>query len=204
MILDITQPLKAGVAVWTGDTEFAFDLTWKRERSGSVNVGRLSMSTHTGTHVDAPFHFRDDGEKIANLDLEAFVGPARMIEVQGETVGAGELGRCDLEEAERLLVRTESWPDQERFPDRITYLKPDAAAFLAEQGIQLIGVDTTSVDPLDSKYLPAHQALRSNGIHILEGLILDHVEPGDYDLIALPLALEEADASPVRAVLRRS
>ncbi|MGI8911340.1 MAG: arylformamidase [Rubrobacteraceae bacterium] len=203
MILDISQPLREGIPVWPGDTEFAFDLAWKKEQTGSVNVGRLTMSTHTGTHVDAPFHFRDDGARVAALDLEAFLGPARVIEIHGEeSIGAEELERYVLEGVERLLVKTGSWPDRETFPASITHLRPDAAPFLAEKGVRLVGVDAPSVDPLDSKDLPAHEALRANGIHILEGLVLDRIEPGDYELIALPLALEEADASPVRAVLR--
>jgi len=203
MILDISQPLREGIPVWPGDTEFAFDLAWKKEQTGSVNVGRLAMSTHTGTHVDAPFHFRDDGARVAALDLEAFLGPARVIEIHGEeSIGAEELERYVLEGVERLLVKTGSWPDRETFPASITHLRPDAAPFLAEKGVRLVGVDAPSVDPLDSKDLPAHEALRANGIHILEGLVLDRIEPGDYELIALPLALEEADASPVRAVLR--
>ncbi|CAN5126572.1 arylformamidase [soil metagenome] len=202
MILDISQPLKNGVPVWPGDTEFTFDLTLTLAESGSVNVGRLTMSTHTGTHADAPFHFRDDGTRVGMLDPEAFIGPARVIEAREESIGAEELGWHDLDGIERLLVKTGSWLDRTVFPGRISYFRPDAGQFLAEKGIRLVGVDTPSVDPLDSKDLPAHEALRSGGIHILEGLVLDKVEPGDYELIALPLALEEADASPVRAVLR--
>lgn len=202
-LIDISQPLYRGVPTWPGDTEYAFDLSWTREQSGSVNVGRLTMSTHTGTHVDAPFHFRDDDEKVADLDPDVFVGPARVIAAGGEGgIGAEELDRHDLEGVVRLLVRTGSWPDRDRFPERIRYLKPDAAELLAGQGVLLIGMDTPSVDPLESKELPAHNALLERGIHILEGLVLDHVEPGDYGLISLPLPLRDADASPVRAVLR--
>jgi len=202
VILDISQPVRGGTPVWPGDTEYAFDLAWTRKESGSANVGRIRMSTHTGTHVDAPYHFRDDDDRVADLNLEAFIGPARMIAVDEESIGTSELERYDLEGVERLLIRTGSWRDRTVFPETITYLRPDAARFLAEKGVRLVGVDAPSVDPLDSKDLPAHGALRANGIHILEGLVLDRVEPGDYELIALPLALEEADASPVRAVLR--
>ena len=202
-LIDISQPLHTGVPTWPGDTAFAFDLALTRERTGSVNVGRLTMSTHTGTHVDAPFHFRDDGEKVAALDPEVFVGPARVIAMGGEGgIEAEELGRYDLEGVVRLLVKTVSWPNRERFPERIRYLEPNAAEFLAEKGVHLVGVDTPSVDPLDSKSLPAHNALLEGGVHILEGLVLDRIEPGDYGLISLPLPLRDADASPVRAMLR--
>ena len=202
-LIDISQPLYRGVPTWPGDTEYDFDLSLSREQSGSVNVGRLTMSTHTGTHVDAPFHFRDDGEKVADLDPDVFVGPARLIAPGGEEgIGAEELNRHDLDGVVRLLVKTGSWSDRGRFPERIRHLKPDAAEMLAERGVLLVGVDTPSVDPLDSKELPTHNALLERGIHILEGLVLDRVEPGDYGLISLPLPLRDADASPVRAMLR--
>ena len=202
-LIDISQPLHAGVPTWPGDTAFAFDLAWTRERTGSVNVGRLTMSTHTGTHVDAPFHLGDDGAKVAALDPEVFVGPARVIAMCGEGgIEDEELGRHDLEGIVRLLVKTSSWPDRNRFPERIRHLEPNAAELLTEKGVRLVGVDTPSVDPLDSKELPAHNALLEGGVHILEGLVLDLIEPGDYGLISLPLALRDADASPVRAMLR--
>jgi arylformamidase len=202
-LIDISEPLRGGMPVWPGDTEFSFELGWTKEQSGSVNVGHLTMSTHTGTHVDAPFHFDDEGLKVIELDPGVYVGPARVIEAPGEDgIGARELRQHALEGASRLLVKTGSWRDRNTFPERITYLRPDAAPFLAEKGIRLVGVDVPSVDPIDSKDLPAHHALRANGIHILEGAVLDGVEPGDYELISLPLALHGADGSPVRAVLR--
>ena len=202
-LIDISEPLRGGMPVWPGDTEFSFELGWTKEQSGSVNVGRLTMSTHTGTHVDAPFHFDDEGLKVIELDPGVYVGPARVIEAPGEDgIDAKELRQHALEGVSRLLVKTGSWRDRNAFPERITYLRPDAAPFLAEKGIRLVGVDIPSVDPIDSKDLPAHHALRSNGIHILEGAVLHGVEPGDYELISLPLALQGADGSPVRAVLR--
>jgi arylformamidase len=202
-LIDISEPLRGGMPVWPGDTEFSFELGWTKEQSGSVNVGSLTMSTHTGTHVDAPFHFDDEGLKVIELDPGVYVGPARVIEAPGEDgIGAKELRQHALEGTYRLLIKTGSWHDRNVFPERVTYLRPDAAPFLAEKGIKLVGVDVPSVDPIDSKDLPAHHALRANGIHILEGAVLDGVEPGDYELISLPLALHGADGSPVRAVLR--
>jgi arylformamidase len=202
-LIDISEPLRGGMPVWPGDTEFSYELGWTKEQSGSVNVGRITMSAHTGTHVDAPFHFDDEGLKVIELDPGVYVGPARVIEARREDgIGAEELRRHALEGASRLLVKTGSWRDRNEFPERITFLRPDAAPFLAEKGIRLVGMDVPSVDPIDSKDLPAHHALRANGIHILEGAVLDGVEPGDYELISLPLALHGADGSPVRAVLR--
>jgi arylformamidase len=170
---------------------------------GSVNVGKLTMSTHTGTHVDAPFHFDVTGHKVIELDIEVFVGPARVIDVSSHTsVGAEELAAYDLEGVKRLLLRTRSASDPTVFPDTITYIRPDAATFLHEKGLRLLGVDVPSVDPLDSKELAAHHELFKCGIYILENVVLNQIQPGDYELIAVPLALRDADASPVRALLR--
>lgn len=202
--IDISRPLAPGAPTWPGDTPFHYEVSWPKSESGSVNVGKLTMSLHTGTHVDAPYHFDDDGNKILDLPIEIYIGPAIVLDVSGkQSVGAADLDGIDLTGVERLLLRTGSWPDPGRFPSDICYLRSDLAPFLAEQGIRLIGVDVPSVDPLDSKELPAHHSLHACHIHILEGLLLDHVEQGQYELIALPLPLVQADGSPVRAVLRR-
>jgi arylformamidase len=200
---DISQPLNKHIAVWPGDTPFSYELSCTKEQSGSVNIGRLTMSTHTGTHIDAPFHFDHEGRKIMDLDINIYIGPARVVDVSNyESIGAKELTAYDLEGVSRLLLRTSSSSNPRMFPETITSLRADIAPFLQEKGVRLIGVDVPSVDPLDSKELSAHHALFKHGIHILENLMLHHVEPGMYELIALPLALEEADASPVRAVLK--
>lgn len=202
-MIDISRRLEKGVPTWPGDTPFSYEVSWSKEQSGSVNVGKLTMSIHTGTHMDSPFHFDNDGRKVLDLDLNLYVGPARVIDVSGKlSIGAEDLLVHDLDGVTRLLLRTNSWKNSDEFPTEITYLRADLAPFLAEKGIQLIGVDVPSVDPLDSKELVAHHGLHAHDIHILEGLILDRVEPGDYELIALPLPLAEADGSPVRAVLR--
>lgn len=201
--IDITQPLENGMAVWPGDTEFSFRLAWTKEQSGSVNVGSLQMSTHTGTHVDAPFHFDQEGKKIVDFDPELFVGTARLIHLPERAIITVEDVKChDLTGVSRLLIRTGAWMDRKLFPQQIPPLAPELAPYLQEQGIRLIGVDLPSVDLLDSKDLPAHHALHRHGIAILEGLVLDSVAEGDYELIALPLKIVDGDASPVRAVLR--
>jgi len=202
-LIDISRPLAKGMPTWPGDTPFSYEVSWPMADSGSVNVGQLTMSIHTGTHVDAPFHYDNEGGKTLTLDLEAFIGPARVIDVSGiACITPAALSGHDLAGVSRLLLRTRSWTDPGSFPTDIACIDPDLPRFLAERGIRLIGVDVPSVDPLDSKALPAHHGLHEHGINILEGILLDHVEPGDYELIALPLALAEADGSPVRAVLR--
>jgi arylformamidase len=202
-IIDISRRLENGMPVWPGDTAFHYEVSWSKAESGSVNVGSISMSAHTGTHVDAPFHFDDDGKRIIELDLELYIGPARVLDMIGkESIGAKDLENVDLEGIQRLLFRTLSWQNAAEFPEKIPHLEADLGPFLAERGIRLIGVDVPSVDPIDSKDLHAHHSLNGKGIHILESVFLDKVEPGDYELIALPLPLVEGDGSPVRAVLR--
>lgn len=203
-LIDISQRLNQDIPVWPGDTPFSFELTWTKEQSGSVNVGKVVMSTHTGTHIDAPFHFDSEGKKVLELDLNLYIGQVKVVHLPGkESLGAEDLSSSNLEGVTRLLIRTDSWIDPAHFPTEICYLRPDLAPFLAEKGVRLIGLDVPSVDPLDSKELAAHHALLQHDIHILEGAVLAQVEAGDYELIALPLPLEGADGSPVRAVLRR-
>lgn len=203
-IIDISQPLSQKTQEWPGDTPFEYALSSSIEEASTVNVGKITTSTHIGTHIDAPFHFDNEGKKVHELELDLYVGKAKVIEVSGKKeIGIEDLNAYDLSGVRRLLIRTNSWENRKQFPTSITSLKPQVASFLAEKGIQLIGIDTPSVDQLDSKDLQAHHHLLKHGIYILEGIVLDHVELGDYELIALPLPIEGADGSPVRAVLKK-
>ncbi|MFS0864816.1 arylformamidase [Fredinandcohnia sp. 179-A 10B2 NHS] len=202
-LIDISQQLRQGIPEWPGDTPYELEMNWSIAKGSSVNVGKVTTSTHIGTHVDAPFHFDNKGKKIHELDLSLYVGKAKVIKVsECDEIGVGELKGFDLEGVKRLLICTQSWKDKGEFPKSIPYLQPEVAPYLAEKGIKLIGVDVPSVDPLDSKELKAHHNLHKYRIHILEGIVLEHVEPGDYELIALPLPIVDGDGSPVRAVLR--
>jgi arylformamidase len=203
-IFDVSRKLINGMPVWPGDTAFNYEVSWPMEESGSVNVGKLELSTHTGTHVDAPFHFDNVGKRIIELDLNLYIGPVRVIDMIGkESIGADDLKEIDLDGCKRVLFRTLAWENPDEFPERIPHIDPNLAPFLGSKGIKLIGLDVPSVDPIDSKELLAHHSLNEHGIHILESLMLDEIEPGDYELIALPLPLVEGDGSPVRAILRQ-
>lgn len=202
--IDISQVLNDKIPVWPGDTPFQYKVSWGMEESGSVNVGQVTMSTHTGTHIDAPYHFDNDGKKVSELDFNLYIGNALVIQLQmPSSIGLKELEGVQLQGVKRLLIRTNAWQDKTVFPESIPHIEPELAAYLAEQGVQLLGLDLPSVDPLDSKELSAHHELNRRGIHILEGLVLDKIEPGKYELAALPLPLEQADGSPVRAVIRK-
>lgn len=200
--IDISMPIKKGIPVWPGDTPFSFHLTWSKASQESVNVGELRLSTHTGTHIDAPYHFDNHGRKAGELPIEPFVGAVLVVELDHpQEITIDHLKDVPLG-TERLLVKTGTLTNRCQFPDAIAAVDPNLADKLHDWGVTLLGVDVPSVDPIDSKELPAHFALNRNGIHILEGLVLDHVEPGYYELIAVPLPLMEADASPVRAIIR--
>jgi arylformamidase len=201
---DITLPVRESLAVWPGDTPYAFTLGWKMSEGDSVNVGAVTMSVHTGTHADAPFHFEEQGASIDVLDPAVFVGPALVLDAAGyEVIPRSVFADVDGTRTPRVLLKTGAWIDHTRFPETVPIVAPDVPAFLAERGIVLLGVDVPSVDAIDSKDLPNHRALGSAGIAILESLDLRAVPPGEYDLIALPLRLAGADGSPVRAVLKR-
>ncbi|WP_137788518.1 arylformamidase [Bacillus sp. E(2018)] len=202
-LYDISMPLYNGVPGWPGDTPYHFDLAWTKEDSGSVNVGKVEMSTHTGTHIDAPYHFTNSGERVGGLDLELYIGRAMVIDVTDMKEITAEIVKARLHaDTKRVLFKTNCWKDRSVFPNKIVPLSPEAVQMLNEFGVCLVGVDMPSVDQLDSKELEAHHALYEHNIHILEGLVLDQVPEGEYELVALPLALKEADGSPVRAILR--
>jgi arylformamidase len=201
--IDISQPLSSDIAHWPGDTPYSYETTFTKEQTGSVNIGKITTSLHTGTHVDAPFHFKNDGEKIVDLDINLYIGPARVIDVSDyRNIDSTVLQTFDLDGVTRLLLKTSVPNNPKRFPEQIPALSADVAAFLQQKGIQLIGIDIPSVDPLDSKEMDTHHALYKHGINILENIMLDKVKEGDYELIALPLPLKEADGSPVRAVIK--
>ncbi|MFD1019974.1 arylformamidase [Thalassobacillus hwangdonensis] len=203
-LIDITMMLNEQTPPWPGDEPYRYGLTWTMEDTGSVNVGNISMSNHTGTHVDAPFHYDNDGKKIAELPPERFIGEALVVNMEGkQVVAASDLQEYDLADVSKVIVQSNSWKDRTQFPQDYTVLGDDLGPFLKENGINLIGVDTPSVDPETSKELAAHHSLYANDVLILEGLLLDEVQPGNYELIAFPLKMEEADGSPVRAMLRK-
>lgn len=202
--IDISQRLHNGIAEWPGDTPFSYEVRFLKADTGSVNIGKMTTSMHMGTHIDAPFHYDDNGMKVHELPIDVYIGKARVIDVSGlESVGRSDLEGIDFGGVERILLKTSSRPNQDVFPETFTILRPDIGPLLNEQGVRLIGVDTPSVDPEESKTLDAHHSLHENGLLILENIVLSEIEPGDYELIALPLPIEGGDGSPVRAVVRR-
>ena len=194
--------LNSEVAEWPGDTAFQFHVNWTKQQSGSVNVGQITTSTHIGTHIDAPFHFDNQGEKVHELPLENYVVEAIVIDVSGQDLISRKLLEAvDTASAKAVLFRTCAWQDRAVFPEEIPTVDIGVVEWMVDNGIVLFGVDLPSVDSITSKDLPIHHALGTAGRYILEGLVLDNIAEGIYKLIALPLKIEGADGSPVRAVL---
>jgi arylformamidase len=201
-IIDISHSLSKSLAPWPGDTPFDFGLVARLREGASCNVGKLTCSIHTSTHVDAPYHFDEAGSKVDALPLEPFIGCARVFVAHGrDIIGREVFAALDGRATPRVLLRTNACDDKSVFPERIPTLAADVPAWLGAQGVRLIGLDVPSVDQIDSKTLPVHHALGKAKIMILENLDLRDAQPGIYELIALPLKLVDADGSPVRAVL---
>jgi arylformamidase len=204
-LIDISPPLRVGMGVFPGDAAYQVSQTFSIGPGCPVNVGSIAMSTHCGAHADAPLHYDSAGASIDRLELDDFIGRARVIDARG----AGPL--CQFEEIAaalddappRLLFRLMDRLDSMVWPAGFRALAADLVERLALNGTRLIGVDVPSVDPETSKELPSHMACNRHDIRIIENLVLADVAPGDYELIALPLKLQGLDAAPVRAVLRR-
>lgn len=200
-IIDISMALDAKTPEWPGDVPFKFRLSVTQEQSGSVNIGELSTSTHMGTHIDAPFHYDDNGLKVEELPLDIYLTKAQVVDVaEVQNVSVENLPEIE-EVVEAVLLHTAAWQDRTTFPTSWPEFDISIAEWMALKGIRLLGVDVPSVDPQTSKDLPMHQAMNRNGRFILEGIVLDDVPAGVYQLAALPLKITGADGSPVRAVL---
>jgi arylformamidase len=200
---DISPPLFTFTPAFPGDTPY--QQRWSAEIGPGcpVNVSAITLSPHLGAHADAPLHYGRHAAAIGEVDLDPFLGPCRVI----HAIGKGPLiTRAHLEHAAaglppRVLVRTCDHAPRE-WSDTFAAFAPDTIAWLASLGVTLVGIDSPSVDPADSKTLDSHLQLLAHDLRVLENLVLDEVPAGDYELIALPLKLTMACASPVRAVLR--
>jgi arylformamidase len=204
-LYDISRAMHAKMAVWPGDDAFELRRTGHIADGGPVNVSTLRLSAHTGTHVDAPYHFEDDAIPLDKVDLAVYWGPAQVVTVKKSAgpLTPDDFAGYDLGRAPRLLVHSpNSEADPNVFPSGFVHPSPELADYLGQLGVVLYGADAPSMDPQDSKDLAGHHALQRNNILILEGLDLSGVADGVYELAALPLKLSDGDGSPVRAVLR--
>lgn len=203
-IRDISQTLSPTLPVWPGDTPFSATRTWVLDAQCPVNVAKFTSSTHAGTHGDAPLHYDPAGKAIDAVALDPYLGPARVVDLRGRgnAVTAAMVEPALTTGVRRILIRSFDRFPHDRWTSDYMSVAAEAIRVMAAAGVVLIGIDGPSLDPQESKTLDAHMAVRETGMSILEGLVLDDVEPGDYELIALPLKLAGLDSAPVRAVLR--
>jgi len=206
-IIDISQRLDAATPLWPGEPALVVRQHAEIGPACPVNIGSVHLALHSGTHADAPYHYDAAGPSSAETGLDPYIGRCLVLDVRHAVGAAVEEADIDwaviaAADAPRVLLRTyEQFPHSAWDPD-FRAVSAGVIRRLAALGVVLIGTDAASLDPQASKTMDAHHAVRAAGMRILEGLVLDHVTPGVYELIALPLPLVGADASPVRAILR--
>ena len=202
-LIDISPAIDELIAVFPGDVPFNRDASLDIDRGDHLTLSSMSGTVHLGAHADAPSHYLRGGEPIGTRPLDLYIGDCDVVHIHA---GARRImpGDLDVDRAwsARVLFRTDTFPDPRAWSDDFASLSPELIALLAERGVRLVGIDTPSIDPADSKALESHQMVARHDMAILEGLVLSEVPPGRYELIAPPLKLRFGDAAPVRAVLR--
>ena len=202
-IFDISPTISPATAVWPGDVPFSRQVSLDFEQGHNLVLSAVTSTVHVGAHADAPIHYHPEGEDIASRSLHYYLGPCQVVHTQlalGARLYPADLGDREIR-MPRVLFRTGSFPDPDSWNSDFNSLSPELVEFLADRGVILVGIDTPSVDPEKSKELESHQAIYRRNLAVLEGIVLDDVPEGCYFLVAPPLKLRDADASPVRAVL---
>lgn len=205
-IYDVTVPISCDLATFPGDPKIEVVRTEKLADGGSANVSTISLGSHTGTHVDPPYHFIEEGLKVDQLPLEVLTGRTHVFQVTAPEINEVVLGEFDFTDVARVLFKTRNsyfWKDGKKFRPDFVYITPKAAGLLVESGVKLVGIDYLSVEKFHSKKYKTHHILLSNGVIIIEGLDLSEVEPDDYEMICLPLKIKDGDGAPARVILRK-
>jgi arylformamidase len=202
-IIDISPEISNELAVWPGDTSFSRVVSMDTNKGDHLGLSKIETTLHLGAHTDAPNHYAKNSQGISDRSLNYYYGACQVIECRtqkGHRIKIEDLVSTNIQ-APRVLFKTLSYPDPNNWNEDFCSLSTDLIDFLAEQNVILLGIDTPSIDPFLSKDLEAHHQVHKYNLAILEGIILTQVESGLYTLVALPLKIKEADASPVRAVL---
>ncbi|MFN0137563.1 MAG: cyclase family protein [Phycisphaerae bacterium] len=203
MLIDITPPISPSLGVWPGDTPVSREVLLDMKQGANITLSTLRATVHLGAHADAPNHYGTHAPAIHERSLDYYLGECQVIRAdvpRGQRITPAMLAAAV--ESPRVLLCTGTLQDPDNWNTDFAALSPELIDTLHARGVRLIGIDTPSVDLFDSKDLPAHKAILACDMAILEGVVLTHVTPGKYELIALPLPLVGFDASPVRAVLR--
>ena len=206
--IDISVQLHTGMVHWPDNPPVRIEYMLHMSRGDICNVSTLSMGSHTGTHMDAPFHFLPQGKGLHEMPFHAAIGRARVIEIRDpESIKPGELRPHNIRQGERLLFKTKNsthcWKT-DTFVEDFVYISQEAARYLASVGVQTVGIDYLSVGGYTKDGVETHRALLEADIWIIEGLDLSQVEPGMYELICLPLRIDGSDGAPARAILRKA
>jgi arylformamidase len=204
--IDVSVSLHSGMVHWPDNPPVRIERTLSIEHGDVANVSEISMGAHTGTHMDGPLHFVREGKGLDEMPLTATIGRARVVEISDpESVKLDELRPHGLQRGERILLKTENsarrWSTED-FMEDFVYVSQEAARYLAESGIQTVGVDYLSVGGFRKDGEETHRALLETGIWVIEGLDLSQVEAGEYELICVPVKIERSDGAPARAILR--
>jgi arylformamidase len=202
MIYDITPPITPRLAVWPGDTPASREVLCDMARGDNITLSTLRATVHLGAHADAPSHYGKEAAAIESRTLDLYLGPCQVLHVSAKRKQRVKVDDLEIK-TERFLLATGTFSNPEEFNTDFAAYDPGFIGWLHERGVRLIGIDTPSIDLFDSKDLPSHQTVLKHDMAVLEGLMLDSVPDGVYELIALPLKLVGFDASPVRAILRR-
>jgi arylformamidase len=206
-LIDVSVLLRPGLPTYPGNQPFEFEAVKRIANGDSANVSKVLMGTHSGTHVDAPRHFFDDGPGVDALPLDLLMGRTRVIDVPVRGgITEQHLASAGLREDLRVLLRTPNsalWNTDDGFHEDYTYIAENGARYLVEQGVKVVGVDYLSVEQFRKPGAPAHHALLGGGVVIIEGLDLSEAEAGAYEMYCLPLRIEGSDGAPARVVLRR-
>jgi len=204
--IDVTVPIKDGMLHWPGDSPAAVSRILNMDKGDKYNLSSLAVSSHAGTHIDAPLHFIKSGASIDKLPWDVVIGPARIIAIKDERViTTAELAHHDIRPGERILFKTKNssrlWYE-ETFQEEFVYLSDEAADYLAERKVRLIGIDYLSVGSYHEGGKYAHEALLGGGVWILEGLYLGEVTPESCYLLCLPMKIEGGEGAPARVIIR--
>ena len=204
-IYDISVPIRTGGLVYPGNPEIDVSLQQAVAKGAGANVSFVRFGSHTGTHADAARHFFDDGQTVDKIPLDRLIGPALLLAFPDDlrAIGAGDLKKHNLKGETRILLRTRNSAllSQKEFAKDYTYLAPDGAQYLVDNGVELVGIDYLSIEQFHSGHHKTHRTLLEKSVVILEGLDLSIPGPGKYQLICLPLRIEGCDGAPARAVL---
>ena len=204
-IYDISVPIRSGGLVYPGNPEIDIALQQAVAKGAGANVSTIRFGSHTGTHADAARHFFDDGQTVDKIPLERLIGPSLLLSFADDvrSVGAAELRAHDIKGQTRILLRTRNsaFLSQKEFVMDYTYLAPDGAQYLVDQGVELVGIDYLSIEQFHSGHHLTHRTLLERSVVIVEGLDLSVPPPGKYQFICLPLRIEGCDGAPARAVL---